>query len=83
MISIFKIIFRSKPSNKIHSPLEKGDHLELDTSKFLNQDSIQKCQSLFSALQQAVSLGKLEVNTLVITMSSFRVKPRKGARRQS
>ena len=36
MISIFEIMFRSKPSNKIHSPLEKGDYPELDTSEFLN-----------------------------------------------
>ena len=36
IISIFETIFEHKPSNEIHSPLEKGDYPELDTSNFLN-----------------------------------------------
>ena len=36
MISSFEAIFGHKPSNKIHSSLEKGDHSELDASEFLN-----------------------------------------------
>ena len=36
------------------------------------------CQSLLGALQWAVSLGRLDVNTAVMTMASFRVEPRKG-----
>ena len=78
MISSFETMFGHKPSNKIHSPLEKGDHPELDTSEFLDQDGIQKYQSLLGALQWAVSLGRLDVNTAVMTMASFRVEPRKG-----
>ena len=77
MISIFVIIFGSKPSNKIHFPLEKGDYPELDTSKFLDQNGIYKYQSLLSVLQQIVSLGRLDINTAVMTMSSFRVELRK------
>ena len=30
----FKAIFEHKPNIKIHSPLEKRDHLEIDTSEF-------------------------------------------------
>ena len=78
MVSSFETMFGHKPSNKIHSPLEKGDHPELDTSEFLNQDGIQKYQSLLGALQWAVSLGRLDVNTAVMTMASFRVEPKKG-----
>ena len=78
MISSFETIFGRKSSNKIHSPLEKEDCPELDTSEFLNQDRIQKYQSLLSVLEQAVSLGRLDINTAVITMASFRVKLRKG-----
>ena len=40
IISIFEIMFRDKPSNKIHSRLEKRDRPVLDTSKFLDQDGI-------------------------------------------
>ena len=35
-------MFRKKLSNKIHSPLKKGDHPELNTSEFLDQDGVQK-----------------------------------------
>ena len=42
IISSFKTMFGHKPCTKIHSPLEKGDYHELDTSELLNQDGIQK-----------------------------------------
>ena len=71
------MVFGSKLSNKIHSYLEMRDHTELYTSKFLDQDSIQKYQSLLSTLQQVVSLCRLDINTAVITILSFRVKLRK------
>ena len=55
--------------------LEKGDHPELDTSKCLDQDGIQKCQFVIGAIQWAVSLGRLDVNTAVMTLASFRYEP--------
>ena len=78
MTSIFETPFRHKPSTEVHSPLEKGDHPELDTSEFLDTEGIQKHKSLVSAMQWEVSIGRLDINTAVITMSSFRVEPRKG-----
>ena len=33
-------IFSSKPKPSHHSPLEKGDHPELDTKNFLDSDGI-------------------------------------------
>ena len=78
MIDIHKNTFGVKPKLNISSPLEKGDHPELDTSELLDQDGIQKYQSLIGALQWTVSLGRLDINTAVMTLSSFRVEPRKG-----
>ena len=49
-------MFGSKPKQIYMSPLEKGDHPELDISKYLDQDGIQKHQSLVGAIQWAVSL---------------------------
>ena len=40
IISIFEATFGYKPSTKVHLPLEKGDHPELDTSKFLDANRI-------------------------------------------
>ena len=70
--------FGSKPSAKVHSPLEKGNHPELDTSQFLDAQGTQKYQSLIGALQWAISLGRLDVNTAAMTMLSFREEPKKA-----
>ena len=64
-------MFGSKPKKIYMSPLEKGDHPELDVSKYLDQDRIQKHQLLVGAIQWAVSLGRLDVNTAVMTLASF------------
>ena len=78
MISIFEVTFGHKPSTGVHSPLEKGNNPELDASEFLDAEGIQKHQSLISAFQQAVSLGRLDVNIVIITIFSFQVESRKG-----
>ena len=53
----FKQLFGCMPNKKYPSPLEDGDHPELDTSKFLDEDNIQKHQSLVRAIQWAVYIG--------------------------
>ena len=49
MISSFETMFGYNSNNKIHSLLEKRDHPELDTFEFINQDRIEKYQSLLGA----------------------------------
>ena len=56
-------------------PLEKDDLPELDTSKHLDEHGIQKYQSLIRAIQWAAYLGRLNVNTAVMTLYSFRAEP--------
>ncbi len=43
-------MFGEKPRQTVMSPLEKGDHLEIDTSDLLDLDGIQKYQSLVGAI---------------------------------
>ena len=71
-------MFRSKPKQICASPLEKGDHPELDTSECLGQDNIQKHQSIISAIQWEVSLDQADVSTAAAVLASFRAEPRKG-----
>ena len=66
------------PAMKCSSPLEKNHHPELDDSPLLGVDDIAKYQSLIGALQWAISLGRFDVATAVMSMSSFRVAPRQG-----
>jgi histone deacetylase 1/2 len=70
-------MFGEKPK-PYSSPLERGDHPELDTSPILELEGIKQYQSLIGSLQWAVQLGRFDVTTAVMTMSSFRVAPRQG-----
>jgi hypothetical protein len=49
MMMGYEQIFGEKLSSKVHSPLEKGDHPELDTSELLDQTGVQQYQSLIGS----------------------------------
>ena len=78
MMQGYKQLFGKLPSTKPRSPLEDGDHPELDTTEFLDEDDTQKYQSLIGSLQWLITLGRWDIQTSVMTLSSFRAKPRKG-----
>jgi hypothetical protein len=78
MMASYEQFFGSKPSQKFSSPLEKGDHSEIDTSKFLDSTETQQYQSLIGAMQWAVSIRCMDITTAVVTLSSSRAMPRHG-----
>ena len=51
LVANYECLFGSKPSQSVSSPLEKGDHPELDTSELLDAKGIQMYQSLIGDLQ--------------------------------
>ena len=74
----FERMFGHPPKQNVMSPMEKNDHPEIDTSELLDLDGIQQYQSLIGALQWVVSIGRFDIQTAVMTLSSFRVAPRRG-----
>ena len=68
-------MFGEKPSAKMYLPLEKGDHPELNNSELLDAEGIQQYQSLNGSLQRAIFLGRFDIATSVMSMSSIRVLP--------
>jgi hypothetical protein len=72
MMMGYEQMFGEKPSTKVHSPLEKGNHPELDTSELLDQTGVQQYQSLIGSLQWAISLGRFDIATAVMSLSNFR-----------
>ena len=79
MIGECERLFGEKPKAKHRSPLQDGDHPELDDSPPLDEDGIiRKCQSLIGTLQWTIALGRFNVATAVMSVSSFRVAPREG-----
>jgi hypothetical protein len=77
MIDTYVQLYGEKP-RKASSPLEQNDHLEMDDSPFLRQDEMQQFQSLIGAMQWAVLIGRLDIATAVMSLSSFRAMPRRG-----
>jgi hypothetical protein len=77
MITDFETMFNEKP-RAYSSPLEKGDHPELDDSELLGMDGIKRYQSLIGSAQWAVQLGRIDITTAVMSLSSYRAAPRKG-----
>jgi hypothetical protein len=71
-------MFGEKLLTKVHLPLEKGDHPELDTSELLDQTGVQQYQSLIGSLQWAISLGRFDIATAVMSLSSFPALPCHG-----
>jgi hypothetical protein len=78
MEAAYRTHFGSAPSQKVQSPLEKGDHPELDDSPLLDGDGMAKYQSLIGTLQWTITLGRFDIATAVMTMSGFRAAPREG-----
>ena len=63
-------------TTKCHISL--SNHPELDLTEFLNEDDTQKYQLLISSMQWAISLGRFDIQTAVMTLSGFRCAPRLG-----
>ena len=74
----FERMFGQPPKQSVTSPIEKNDHPELDNSELLDDDWTQKYQSLIGSLQWAVTIGRFDIQTAVMSMSSFRAAPRRG-----
>jgi hypothetical protein len=76
MESAYERMFGEKPKQKYTSPLEKGDHPETDTTDLLDDKGINDYQSLIGMMQWAISLGRFDIHTAVMTMSSYTNAPR-------
>jgi hypothetical protein len=64
-------VFAEKPRQTVMSPLEKGNHPKLDNTPFLEADGIHDYQSIIGSAQWAISLGRLDIQTAIMTLSSF------------
>ena len=70
--------FSRKSKIATTAPSEKGDYPELDTTECLDQQGVDKHESLIGALQWAVSLGSFDADTDAMVLHPFRRQPRIG-----
>jgi hypothetical protein len=76
LVKNYKTSFGMKPNTGFTSPLENGDHPELDTSELFTTEQIAQYLSIIAALQWIVTIGRFDIITDVMTMSGFRMAPR-------
>ena len=75
----YKQYFKIRPNQKHQSPLQKGDHPEIDCTAFLDQEGVEILyQSLIGSIQWAVSIGHFDINTAVMKLSGYGQAPRTG-----
>ena len=60
------------------SPMEVGDHPEVDETDFLDPEMITRYQMLVGCAQWAVSLGRYDIQYATNTMARFSKLPREG-----
>ena len=75
MMFNYEKMFGDLPSMNVQSPLEHGDHPELDESELLDDEGVEKYQSLIGLQQWAILLCRFDIACAVQTMSSFRAAP--------
>ena len=75
MMFNYEKMFGDLPSMNVQSPLEHGDHPELDESELLDDEGVEKYQSLIGSQQWVILLSRFVIACAVQTMSSFRADP--------
>ena len=74
----YKRLFNENPPKGYKTPLDKNDHLELDTSEILEGDMTAKYLTMVGQLLWVVTLGRFDLHAQVAAMSRFRAAPGQG-----
>ena len=77
MLESFERMYGEQPK-EYSTPLEKGDHPELDTSELCDAKGITDYMHMTGSLQWLISLGRFDVFTATMSMSRYRTAPRLG-----
>jgi hypothetical protein len=77
MMDTYQRLFNDTPK-EVRSPLEKGDHPELDTTALCTDKDRAIYMSLIGQCQWLISLGRFDIACAIMTLSRFRAAPRLG-----
>jgi hypothetical protein len=77
MLFSYENMFKGQPKEYV-TPLEKGDHPELDNSEFCDAQGIRFYQTMIGQFQWLIALGRFDTFTATMSMSRWRVAPRVG-----
>ena len=71
MLESYKQYFGVKPDMKHRSPLQKGDHADIYTTPFLDEEGKMIYQSLIGCCHWNISIGKFDIHTAFMLMSRY------------
>jgi hypothetical protein len=77
MFDTYERMFGTQPKPAA-TPLEKGDHPELDESPLCDEEDASKVLSMIGQLQWLITLGRFDIYPHLNSVSRFRLAPRKG-----
>jgi hypothetical protein len=77
-LTVYEQIFGELPPRKINAPLDPKDQPEPDDTDLLDEASMCLYWKLLGMLQWAVTLGRIDIMCVVMTMSGYRYQPRIG-----
>ena len=77
MLATYQRLYGEQPKT-YKTPLEPGDHPEIDDTTLCNDKGMSEYQTLIGQLQWLISLGRFDVFTATMSMSRFRVAPKVG-----
>ena len=72
----YKKMFPNENFINAQSPLQENDHPELDNSELCNEEQITKYMSMIG--QWAITLGRYNILSQVMSMSRLRLAPKVG-----
>ena len=75
---IYIRLFNTQPPKCLKTPLEKNDHPEFDTTNIFHGHQVNHYLTIVHQLQWLITLGRLDIQAQVISMSRFRAAPRQG-----
>ena len=62
-------------SKKYHQPLETNNYPKLDVSALCNENDIEIYQLMIGSMQWAAIIGRVDIQTAVMSMSNFCEQP--------
>jgi hypothetical protein len=77
MVETYERMYEEKPKF-YSSPLEKGDHPELDESPLCEPPQVTEYMSIMGLLQWLISLGRFDVSSAMTGLSTFCPMPKIG-----
>ena len=79
VLTKFEVMFgKPFPKREVHSPLDPGDHPELEFTQLCDEIETPQYQSMIKDMEWVVSMGRIHIYCVMMKPGGFRADPRRG-----